>query len=358
MDKAVTMSLHISLIVPVYQVESYIKECLDSLISQTYTNLEIIVVNDGSTDRSIEIAQAMAQSDNRIRIINKENGGLSSARNAGIEAARGNVLLFVDSDDMLTDNTCEIVATTFESACADIVTFGGYPYPAEAGDWWLNKVLSPRDVIYTSFAPDLLFKENSRPFVWRTAVTMEFLKRTSLLFDEDVLFGEDQIFQFMAYPQAKTTVLLSNKLYLYRQNREGSLMQDYAFKKHRRLTEHQNIVRIILEGWVDKGWVERWPSEIFVWVLDFLIYEISHLEHDERVKYMNMLRAMIVPFVSGRNLKADGMRAASRSIYRSILQSTETQAKLSDWQMMRFYLEQHGLKEAAKAFFKRLFKKA
>ena len=89
----------ISVIIPVYGVEKYIRECLDSVIKQSYENLEIIVINDGTRDRSAEIAKEYAQKDNRVRVYDYENGGLSAARNRGLELAQGDYISFVDGDD-------------------------------------------------------------------------------------------------------------------------------------------------------------------------------------------------------------------------------------------------------------------
>lgn len=93
----------VSVIVPVYNVEKYLKQCLDSIVNQTYKNLEIIIVNDGTKDNSMKIVEEYLQ-DKRIKVINKENGGLSSARNRGIEEATGEYISFVDSDDYIDLN--------------------------------------------------------------------------------------------------------------------------------------------------------------------------------------------------------------------------------------------------------------
>ena len=89
----------ISVIVPVYNVEKYLYTCLDSILNQTYSNIEIICVNDGSTDKSRKILEEYRKKDSRIRIVDKENGGLSSARNAGMRVAKGEFYSFIDSDD-------------------------------------------------------------------------------------------------------------------------------------------------------------------------------------------------------------------------------------------------------------------
>lgn len=97
----------ISVIVPVYKVEAYLGPCVESVIAQTYRNLEIILIDDGSPDRCPEMCDAWAQKDSRIKVIHKENGGVSLARNVGLDAATGDYVMFVDSDDLIVSNIVE-----------------------------------------------------------------------------------------------------------------------------------------------------------------------------------------------------------------------------------------------------------
>lgn len=115
------MTIKISIIVPIFNTESFLKKCIDSIISQTYNKFELILVNDGSTDRSGVICDDYAKKDQRIHVIHKTNGGASSARNAGIEYARGDYISFVDSDDYIHRNTYEILYTNAKKYDADIV---------------------------------------------------------------------------------------------------------------------------------------------------------------------------------------------------------------------------------------------
>lgn len=110
----------ISVIIPVYNVEKYIEKCLNSVTAQTYENLEIVIVNDGSTDSSIVYCEKCANDDNRIKILNKENGGLSDARNAGIDICTGNYICFVDSDDYLEKEAIERLLEKILKYNADI----------------------------------------------------------------------------------------------------------------------------------------------------------------------------------------------------------------------------------------------
>ena len=110
----------ISVIVPVYKVEKYLKRCVESIVNQTYRNLEIILVDDGSPDRCGEMCEQFAHEDDRIKVIHKENGGLSDARNAGLEIYKGSYVVFVDSDDWLDADMIEILYKTLKKNKADI----------------------------------------------------------------------------------------------------------------------------------------------------------------------------------------------------------------------------------------------
>lgn len=121
----------LSIIVPIYNVEKYLERCIDSIINQTYKNLEIILVDDGSKDASGIIADTYASKDDRIKVIHKENGGLSDARNHGLDQARGNYIIFIDSDDFIDSSMCEILFTTAEKYSSDIVSCNYYIFRAE-----------------------------------------------------------------------------------------------------------------------------------------------------------------------------------------------------------------------------------
>lgn len=110
----------ISIIVPVYNVEDYLSKCIDSIINQTYRNLEIIIVNDGSSDNSGQMSDQYAKKDERIIVLHKENGGLSSARNAGLDIAKGDYIGFVDSDDYIASNMYEILYNSIINHNCDI----------------------------------------------------------------------------------------------------------------------------------------------------------------------------------------------------------------------------------------------
>lgn len=280
----------ISIVIPVYNVEEYLALSLASAMTQTYEDIEIVCVNDGSTDKSLEILEAAQAKDNRIQIITKRNGGLSSARNVGIDAAKGEYICFLDSDDLLEPEACETIIEVFDDTNADIVTYGATAYPEFRGYTWLNEVLSPRDIIYDGFHPDLLFEESSCPFVWRTACKTSFLRKYNIRFDESLAFGEDQVFHFAVYPRSSKTALISNKLLKYRVSREGSLMFLRKGSVSDKISDHIQIVSEIYKDWNSIDMLNKYPNEILLWSADFILPELCHQSKSDKKSYIHSLK--------------------------------------------------------------------
>ena len=126
------MKSTISIIVPVYKVEPYLRDCLNSIIGQTYRNIEIIIVNDGSPDNCPAICDEYAQKDERVKVIHKENGGLSSARNAGLNIAKGDYICFVDNDDFIHPQYCEILLTGIQNTECSFCACKSFPFENES----------------------------------------------------------------------------------------------------------------------------------------------------------------------------------------------------------------------------------
>ena len=114
----------ISVIVPVYKVEKYIHRCVDSILGQTFSDIQVILVDDGSPDTCGDICEEYARRDSRVRVIHKENGGLSDARNAGIPQADGKYIIFIDSDDFIEMDMLEYLYSNIRNANADMATCG------------------------------------------------------------------------------------------------------------------------------------------------------------------------------------------------------------------------------------------
>lgn len=279
----------LSIIVPIYNVEDYVDRCLESLAGQSLEDFEVICVDDGSTDDSAARVERWASRDSRFRLVKKENGGLSSARNAGVEAATSRYVCFLDADDRFLPMACEKIVAAFADGDPDAVTFGAVCTPAEKAAPWIVEVLSPRDAFYPSFDQRILFEEKSRPFAWRTACRRSFLCDQDIRFDEAVRFGEDQVFHFAVYPRAKGVRLLSDKLYEYEVARPGSLMDRLRDDLHQKLLEHVNIVDHILADWCEGGLLDLCPSQLLCFIADFALYDALKLSDFE---YRDVARAL------------------------------------------------------------------
>ena len=265
-----------SIIIPVYNVENYLSECLDSVIKQTVIDLEIICVNDGTKDHSRAILEEYQKLDPRIQIIDKENGGLSSARNAGLMAATGEYILFLDSDDYLEECACERILYEILEHHPDIVVFGThifpyYPWPTK----WHIRNLTTRTTAYWNDGVNALMNENgSTPFVWRDCFKREFLNEYHILFNDTVRYGEDIIFQFEAFPHAASVIFISDKLYHYRWSRAGSLMAAASKDMYKKYSYHIDAMQIIADYWKEHGLLDRYGNEFFAWTVSFIGWDL------------------------------------------------------------------------------------
>ncbi len=198
----------ISVVIPVYQVESYLSRCIDSVLKQTLPELEIILVDDGSTDRCPQICDDYAALDARIQVIHKKNGGLASARNAGMQKATGKWLFFLDSDDYLEPDGLEQLYLTGERYSVDFVRYrairSGWPGMAADAPCNVEPVRElgegcyDRERIVKEVYPRLLATQQltmgAIVGAWGSLYRLDFLRRNHLMFYEEVKFSEDLIF--------------------------------------------------------------------------------------------------------------------------------------------------------------------
>ncbi len=212
----------ISVIVPIYNVEKYLFRCVESLINQTYKNLEIILVDDGSPDNCPRLCDEYLKKDNRIKVVHKKNGGLSDARNAGMEIAKGDYISFVDSDDYVSLDFIEELYNTMISENSDIVECDVVKF---FGSRFLEKYED--DLIVNNYSTidglAALISENTfRQHVWNK------LYKTELVSDIYFAVGklnEDEFWTYQVFGRAKKVTKLNKTMYYYFQ-REDSIMGD------------------------------------------------------------------------------------------------------------------------------------
>ena len=203
----------VSVIVPVYNVEKYLARCIDSILAQTYQNLEIILVDDGSPDGCGKICDAYAQRDNRVVVIHKENGGLSSARNAGIEQAKGEFIAFVDSDDWLDCSYVEKLRTTLVETNADMAAcmFCRVKNEKDQRKFFNENIHVIEQEKYVA-----VFSENSYAgYACNKLFKSDIIKSKDIRFDEKIFNGEDFPFVLEYVHNVDKIVFIKQDLYFY-----------------------------------------------------------------------------------------------------------------------------------------------
>lgn len=216
--------IKVSVIIPVYNVEQYIRQCVLSILNQTLKDIELILVNDGSEDKSMEVIEDLIECNSNIIVINKKNGGLSSARNEGIRHARGTYLMFVDSDDYIESDYIEILYNQCIKHNLDIA-IGNYKKLIETklvketrkGLTQEGDILTGTELMYK-----LCKSNNYRPEVWDDMYKTEYILKNKLYFQEGILH-EDEDFTPKALVYAERVKFVNSYGYIYRQ-RNNSIM--------------------------------------------------------------------------------------------------------------------------------------
>ena len=220
------MGVRVSVVIPVYNVERYLKECIDSVLAQTFDDYEIILVDDGSTDSSGKICDDYLEIDNRIRVIHRDNGGLSAARNTGMDAAVGEYIYFLDSDDYIEAQTLDCLSAIAEAEKANVVFFDGYVFYTDCEDDGTAYGYSRKQKYEPEQGREILVKllnnNEFRTAVPLTFLKMDFLRKYDLRFYEGILH-EDELFTFQVFNADGRVAHCHEQLYA-RRIRPASIM--------------------------------------------------------------------------------------------------------------------------------------
>lgn len=232
----------VSIIVPIYNVEKYLKKCIDSLLKQSYSNIEILLIDDGSTDNSGKISDEYLSYDN-VRVYHKANGGLSDARNYGIEHSKGDFLVFVDSDDYVSEDYILKMLNNIQENDVDIVACSYYDV-SEEGKILKKVQVTDRILNEKDFWDDMYITGDATP-VYSVAWNKLYKKRIfeNLRYRKEILNEDDDIIYDVMHN--KKMFIISNPLYYYRQ-RQGSIM-DQMRKTRNAFNISFNIGRIELD---------------------------------------------------------------------------------------------------------------
>ena len=211
----------ISIIIPVYNNSAYLDKCIGSVLMQTYKNIEVILVNDGSVDDSFEICKKHAANDPRIILINKNNGGVSSARNTGIRASSGQYIAFVDSDDAISPDFCsKMLEAASDAASSPYLIICGYDFINESTGEVKHFIPAQKNILNREDLDNVylqLFNDRHFLSVWGKLFSAEIIKRNNINFNEHIHIGEDFVFlhECLTHMPGINVKTLSEALYMY-----------------------------------------------------------------------------------------------------------------------------------------------
>ncbi|MBR2614401.1 MAG: glycosyltransferase [Clostridia bacterium] len=293
-------NIKISIVVPIYNVEKYLSDCVKSLIEQTYDNIEILLVDDGSTDGCGEICDAYANLDSRVRVIHQSNGGVSIARNTGVKNAKGEYVLFIDPDDWFEKNTVEILVNEIKGGDIDVLRFN---YVKEYGDYSQeNKNSLLEEKVYQDEEFNQVLRKNVglvgkelrsiENFNFLASVCFGCYKK-SIILDNNIEFTdidkigsfEDGLFNLQFLMKAKSFVYIDKCLYHYRKNNAGaytSRSKKNFFEKT--LVLFNEIAKVIEDKLEDKQIQQAYFNRIAYCVLEQNLNVMKNREATGREK--------------------------------------------------------------------------
>ena len=220
----------VSVIVPVYKVEKYLERCIKSIVNQTYKEIELIIVDDGSPDKCPEICDKWAEKDKRIKVIHKENGGLSDARNAGMQIASGEYMAFVDSDDWISPFYLEyLVKSIVDSKCdiveCDIIRTQGTGFEKQID----KKNIRNLNIFQTEEAlKELIEDRHLHQYVWNKLYKRTVIQK--IMFEKGKT-NEDEFWTYQVFGNAKCIGKLNIPLYYYFQRKSSIMGEKYSLKR-------------------------------------------------------------------------------------------------------------------------------
>ncbi len=287
----------VSIIIPVYNVEKYLPKCLDSVIGQTYADLEIICVDDGTPDRSAAVILSYAEKDGRIRLISQDNQGLSGARNTGIKSATGEYIVFLDGDDWLEPETIETAVDCIKKENADVVMWG---YVREFPEKSTEKMIFDGNRIFDENGSrelhrrmaGLLGDETADPSnadslatAWGKLYRADIIKNNALEFVDTKLIGtEDALFNLYYFGFVHKAAFINRPFNHYRKDNEVSLTRSYKPRLFAQWNElYDRMERYIKDNNLPKDFYSALDNRICFSMIGLGLTELLNPNRSERI---------------------------------------------------------------------------
>lgn len=284
----------ISIIIPVYNVQDYLRECLDSIVSQENQNYEVVLVDDGSTDNSPDICDEYCNKHPQFRVIHKKNGGVSSARNVGLDEAKGDWIWFVDADDWIERNALKELEDTISKHDCDTI-FHGLVRVDNNG--LMKKYLSKKDFD----SPKNVFLE--KYYCFQNGMLLfnaGIIRNKDLRYTEDVKMGEDLEFQYKYLIHCKKPISIGRNFYFYRY-RDGSAISNNESLINNMRNNFQNVISLLKYVHMEEGMTESWFCKRIQLMLKAAVQSGAKMGTKER-KYVQSELSSIKRFVKDNNM--------------------------------------------------------
>lgn len=276
---------------PIYNVEKYLKRCINSIINQSYKNIEIILVDDGSTDNSNRICDEYAETDKRIKVIHKKNGGVASARNEGLDSSRGKYICFVDGDDWIEKNMVEILLKELKIHKANIVRCNTYELDNKPNEEWI----STNELIF-----DNILNGNISAYVYLLMIKSDIIEK--IRFDEKMSILEDTYFLLNLLVIKEKIIFLDDKLYHYEMNDEGlTLSSKNARNKIKGLIEYKGkVIKLLNEN---NLYTKEREKALNAVVANFIIYYVYKLWEEKQEIKSIIISPKIIEILENANIE-------------------------------------------------------
>ena len=266
----------VSVIIPVYNIERHLRQCLDSVTGQTLTELEIICVDDGSTDGSHEILADYAQRDGRFQIITQPNTGPGVARNTGMDRATGEYLIFLDSDDWFEPDFLERMVAKAKETGADVTICRTVEFDTDTGaelpsEWMLKERYLPKE----TFAPEEMAEhifQFTYGWPWDKLYRAEMVRRAGLFYPP-LPNSEDLVFVFQSLTAASRISILPNVLVHHRANRMNSVSNS----RHRDPEVPYEALALLRQALEERGIYRQYEPAFLNWAMEFLVWNVANM---------------------------------------------------------------------------------
>lgn len=285
----------VSVVIPVFNIEAHLEQCLDSVVGQTLREIEIICVDDGSSDRSPEILAKYAGQDRRVHIITQDNAGPGAARNTGLAKATGTYLIFLDSDDWFEPDFLERMVERAEETGAGVticrtVEFDnatGQPYD---GTWMLKTRYLPGDTFSPQEIADHIF-QFTYGWPWDKLYRLDFVRRTGLTYPA-LPNSEDLVFVFQSLVMAERLAVLDKMLVHHRVNRTASVSNS----RYRDPEVPHEALRRLRNGLMAGGAYETYERSFLNWAMEFLVWNAANMgDREAQREYFRKLKQEWLP---------------------------------------------------------------